>query len=391
MYNLFNVDEHLDHCELFPGEYIERDNSMWSFRKTVGGVIDDDRRKELHYIVLATGKCIAVILNSGENWMKEKRIEVKESIEVDQKTLPVVGIWLTYTNKTPDNVVVVIPKTVEYVHPVIDEGHSEYLNVRFEVDDQNPCLSSGEDGCLYDKQQSKLLLYGGDHEKWMAPDTLVSMAETAFHGVRVDTLVFPSSFTILGKEWKDARCFNLDFHGQLSHIDTDALDNINGTFKMNGLFSLLDVEGQNTLKQWHEGSNEREHRYRDVVLAAPTCEKGAYEDGIITLTQVFDLDRKLHERLDSSSIQLNVNINKELCETEGAGISILVDSVTIDDESGYRSEYGHLRLKPLYQTTRVTRIRFVPLSKPQEPQILELLVHEPEEEVKALLQQAYKA
>lgn len=378
--------------QLATGHCIERTGRRWAFKKGVSlRVIDDSRRDELHYLVLATGKCIAVILNNGNNWSQaETNFRVKETVEVDNQTLPVVGIWLTYTdtsyNKTPDNVSVIIPKTVEYVLPVIS-GNSEHLKVRFEVDGNNPHLSSGEDGCLYDKQQTRLLHFGGDPERWIAPETLVTMSPEAFHGVTVRKLVFTPAFTRLGKEWNSARCSNLDFQGQLTHIDAEALDNVNGTVRMNGWLSQLDEEGQQALKEWHDGRNTRERRYRDLVLASPATANGSCENGVITLTQVFDLDRKLHECRDCGTIQLNVNVNTALCEAVGAGIPILIDTVKIDKEKGYDSRSYHI--EPLYEDAWVTRIRLVPLVKPQEPQILEILVHEPEDDVKALLQQAY--
>ncbi len=392
----YKLDEHNN---LFPANYLEREylererGSFWKIKENLSTpVLDDKQSKELHYLVLPSKKCIAIILNNNSNTQYEKEIRVKDSIMVEGVSYPVNAIWLTYSNNTYDKLdklFIIVPKTVEYVHPVIEKYDQELLDARFKVDDNNPYLSSGEDGCLYDKKKTKLLLFGRNREEWKAPENLKSMEDSAFYGVYVKTIIFPKTFKRLGKEWKSAPCSHLVFEGQLTHIENGSIDNLKCIFRMNGLLSQLDDNSQQVLKMWYE--DRREGRRRNIILASPKAMNGVFEKGVITLTQVFDLDRKLYERQDSSSILLNVNINKELCNNVGAGIPILVDSVKIDKEEGYRSDSVRTALKPLYETTWVTRIRLVPLVKPQEPHIMEILVHEKIDKVKELLQQAYKA
>lgn len=250
---------------------------------------------------------------------------------------------------------------------------------------------------LYDSNKTILYRYGGYKTKYVgndqirpryvAPSTLKYIKPGAFKDVesrRIPAkIVLPPCMEELDVDALPS-VSEIDFQGQLKDVVEGAFSHFgdNLTIKISGLFSEINPEGREGLKKWYNGNISK----RELVLKAPEPMGGKCEDGVITLTKVLRLDEKLAMGCDSRPAHFCVNATKELSFDTGLGVPILVDTVVIGGENTYLPGV----YSPLYSEVEATRIRFV--SRTENPEkILELLVHEPEDEVVKLLKNVYKS
>lgn len=372
---------------LYISQFLSLEKGKWVIKK------QNCVSKELngvHYL-LDNSVCKAIII--GDQDRLTQRIHVEETVDIDGKSYPVDTIWLTYThcdfyNTTSCKIHLKIPKSIKVVEHItketLGEKCKEKMRVWFEVDEQNPYFSSNNDYCLYNKDKTVLLHYGGDVEKYEAPDSLISIDTKAFIGIDKNpkVIIFPRGFVKLENKTLCRYCSELHFQGQINHIDAGALDSFNGTIKMNGLLSLIDDEGRNEIKRWY---NERSRdNKRELVLKAPGPMGGKYEDGVITLTKVLRLEEKLACGCDT--LPVHFNVNKFFIDGNNISVPMIVDTVVIGGEHTYRPGI----YSPLYTEIEVTRIQFVCKTENHDNVLFEILVHESEDEVIELIKKSNK-
>lgn len=367
---------------LYISQFLSLEEGKWVIKKRncvskeINGV---------HYL-LDKNACKAIIIGDQNG-----HVNVKETVDIDGENYPVETIWLTYTHcdvyhTTSGKIHLSIPKSIRVVEHITKETFGEKcmekMRVKFEVDEQNPYFSSNNDYCLYNKDKTVLLHYGGDDEKYEAPDSLISIETNAFLGIdrNPKVIVFPEGFVNLKNKTLCRYCSELHFQGQINHIDAGTLDSFNGTIKMNGLLSLIDDEGRNEINRWY---NERSRgNKRELVLKAPGSMGGKYEYGVITLTKVLRLEEKLACGCDS--LPVHFNINKVFIDGNDMSIPMIFDTVVIGGEHTYRPAI----YSPLYSEVKVTRIQFVCKTENHDNMLIEILVHESEDEVNELIKKS---
>lgn len=105
----------------------------------------------------------------------------------------------------------------------IGEGISEIINVEsgmnFIIDENNPYLSVDEDGSLYNKDKTELILFNGNNERYTVASTVKTLKSGCFSGWRISDLTIPDTVeTIESNAFQDCNVGYLELPATLKVI-----------------------------------------------------------------------------------------------------------------------------------------------------------------------------
>jgi len=287
--------------------------------------------------------------------------------------------WHIFIPKDIKNVTI---KRMQEYDKDIEFGTSQ--NSTFEVEETNKYLKSSKVGSLYTKDGRDMIHYHSNDEVPISVENI--RPEAIYKPGESYKLIIPLNCKKLAEKAIQGEFETLDFTGGIEFIEPKALDNIDcKEFRINGLLSNINAEGQEELCKWVDGDRYFSKYTHNLFLAVPNPSiSKALETGFIELTEVLPLREKLRRHEDSCTIYINAYINERVKSGDNieksnwGGLPISIKTDIIDNKDKDYSPYSR---------TEITRIAFIRMTEYE--QIKEIFVHEPVNRVMELIKESF--